>query len=171
MGPIVYSDLRYYHIEPSDLDSIEPGPMELLGDGPWRMCGIGIDEPHVQMVYEDFFPGHEYRWTVWLDQIDLVTEGKAEIDRRPAARARADEDVHRRGAVPLPHPARVAHHVEATRRRPVPPHLDRLARTPASRSRTARACCGREPMAARSSDSRPSRTADRPRQRRRRSIR
>ncbi len=79
MGAIVYSDLRYYHIEPSDLDGIEPGPMELLGDGPWRMCGIGIDEPAVQMVYEDFFPGHEYRWTVWLDQIDLVTEGRAEI--------------------------------------------------------------------------------------------
>jgi hypothetical protein len=73
--PIVYSDFRYYKIEPSDLDSIEPEPMELLGGGLWRMCGIGIDEPAVQMVYEDFFPGHEYTWTVWLDQIDLVTEG------------------------------------------------------------------------------------------------
>jgi hypothetical protein len=77
--PIVYSDFRYYHIEPSDLDGIEPEPMELLGGGMWRMCGIGINEPFVQMVFEDFFPGHEYRWTVWLDQIDLVTEGRAEI--------------------------------------------------------------------------------------------
>jgi hypothetical protein len=79
MQPIVYSDFRIYRIEPSDLESIEPGPMELLGDGPWRMCGIGINEPAAQLVFEDFFPGHEYRWTVWLDQIDLVTEGKAEI--------------------------------------------------------------------------------------------
>jgi len=77
--PIVYSDFRYYHIEPSDLDDIEPQPMELLGGGMWRMCGIGINEPFVQMVFEDFFPGHEYRWTVWLDQIDIVTEGRAEI--------------------------------------------------------------------------------------------
>lgn len=79
MQPIIYSDFRMYKIEPSDLDSIEPGPMPLLGDGPWRMCGIGIDEPAVQMVYEDFFPGHTYTWTVWLDQIDVVTQGKAEI--------------------------------------------------------------------------------------------
>jgi hypothetical protein len=79
MQPIIYSDFRLYRIEPSDLDDVEPGPFPLLGDGPWRAVGIGINEPACQMVYEDFFPGHEYNWTVWLDQIDIVTEGKAEI--------------------------------------------------------------------------------------------
>jgi hypothetical protein len=79
MQPIVYSDFRLYRIDPSDLDGIEPGPMPLLGDGLWRMCGVGINEPAVQVVYEDFFPGHVYSWTTWLDQIDFVTEGQAEI--------------------------------------------------------------------------------------------
>lgn len=79
MQPIIYSDFRMYHIEPSDIDAVEPSPMELLGGGLWRMVGIGINEPACQMVYEDFFPGHEYTWTVWVDQIDIVTEGKAEI--------------------------------------------------------------------------------------------
>ena len=79
MHQVEYSRLCYYKIEPDDLDSVEPQPMELLGDGPWRAVGIGIDEPPCQLVYEDFFPDHEYRWTTWIDQVDFVMEGKAEI--------------------------------------------------------------------------------------------
>ncbi len=79
MQPVNYSTFRYYKIDEDDLDSVEPEPLELLGGGPWRMVGIGIDEPPCQLVYEDFFPGHEYRWTTWVDQLDFVTKGKAEI--------------------------------------------------------------------------------------------
>jgi ethanolamine utilization protein EutQ (cupin superfamily) len=53
--------------------------MDLLGGGLQRMVGVGIDEPPCQIVYEDFFPGPEYHWTTWVDQIDFVTEGRAEI--------------------------------------------------------------------------------------------
>ena len=77
MYPIVYSNFPYYHIDPSDLDG-RAAAVELLGGALQRMVGIGIDEPCCQVVFEDFFPGYEYRWTIWLDQIDLVT-GKAEI--------------------------------------------------------------------------------------------
>jgi hypothetical protein len=79
MYPINYSKFSYYKIDPNDLDSVEPTAMPFLGGGPSRMVGIGIDEPCCQVVYEDFFPGHEYKWTTWVDQLDFVVSGKAEI--------------------------------------------------------------------------------------------
>ena len=79
MQPVNYSKFCYYKIEEDDLDSLEPQPVEFLGGGLQRMVGVGIDEPCCQLVYEDFFPGYEYRWTTWVDQLDFVTQGKAEI--------------------------------------------------------------------------------------------
>lgn len=79
MYPVNYSKFRYYKIEDNDLDSIEPLPSEFLGGALQRMCGVGIDEPCCQVVFEDFFPGYEYKWTTWVDQLDFVTKGKAEI--------------------------------------------------------------------------------------------
>jgi hypothetical protein len=79
MHPVVYSKFRVYQIDPDDLDSVEPEPQPFLGGGLWRAVGVGIDEPCCQIVYEDFYPGHEYSWTTWIDQIDFVTQGKAEI--------------------------------------------------------------------------------------------
>jgi hypothetical protein len=78
--PLIYSKFCYYKIDPDDLDALQPEPAPTLGDGCIsRMVGIGIDEPACQVCYEDFFPGGEYRWTTWIDQIDVVTQGKAEI--------------------------------------------------------------------------------------------
>jgi hypothetical protein len=79
MYPVNYATFAYYKIDPSDLDSVAPAPQPFLGGGPSRMVGIGIDEPCCQVVYEDFFPGHEYRWTTWVDQLDYCVSGKAEI--------------------------------------------------------------------------------------------
>lgn len=79
MYPVNYSKFAYYKIDPSDLDSVEPQPSPFLGGALQRMVGIGIDEPCCQVVFEDFFPGYEYRWTTWVDQIDYVVSGKAEI--------------------------------------------------------------------------------------------
>ena len=79
MYPVNYSKFCYYKIEEDDLDSIEPQEVDFLDGALQRMCGVGIDEPPCQLVYEDFFPGYEYRWTTWVDQLDFVTKGKAEI--------------------------------------------------------------------------------------------
>lgn len=79
MQPVNYSKFCYYKIEEDDLDSLEPQSVDFLGGGLQRMVGVGIDEPCCQLVYEDFFPGYEYRWTTWVDQLDFVTQGKAEI--------------------------------------------------------------------------------------------
>lgn len=79
MQPIVYSRFRHYKIEPSDIEDVAPEPTPFLGGGPSRCVGIGIDEPACQLVLEDFFPGSEYQWTTFQDQIDFVTEGSCEI--------------------------------------------------------------------------------------------
>ena len=80
MQPLVYSRFQVYQVEDRDLDEVEPVAVEFLGgSGLQRMVGIGIDEPACQMVFEDFFPGGEYHWTTWQDQVDVVTRGKAEI--------------------------------------------------------------------------------------------
>jgi hypothetical protein len=80
MYPLVYSKFCFYKIDPHDLDVLQPQVTPSLGEGCLtRSVGIGIDEPACQVCYEDFFPGGEYRWTTWIDQIDVVTLGKAEI--------------------------------------------------------------------------------------------
>jgi hypothetical protein len=80
MSALQYSRFCYYKVDPADLDSLPPSPEPLLGEGCLsRVAGIGIDEPACQVCYEDYFPGGEYHWTTWIDQVDVVTEGKAEI--------------------------------------------------------------------------------------------
>lgn len=79
MQPLVYSRFQLYRIDDADLDAVTPEPVGILGGGLQRMVGIGIDEPACQMVMEDFFPGSEYHWTTWQDQVDFVTSGSAEI--------------------------------------------------------------------------------------------
>jgi len=79
MHPLEYSRFRYYHIDPNDIESVPAEPAPMLGGGPSRCVGVGIDEPPCQLVLEDFFPGYEYSWTTYIDQLDLVTEGSCEI--------------------------------------------------------------------------------------------
>jgi hypothetical protein len=76
--PLVYSTFRYYKYDASDIDAIDPEPVEMLGGGLQRMAGV-VNEPAVQIVIEDFFPGSEYRWTTFLDQVDWVVDGSCEI--------------------------------------------------------------------------------------------
>jgi hypothetical protein len=79
MEPVVYSAFRYYRIDPDDIEQVPAEPTPFLGGGLSRCVGIGIDEPPCQLVLEDFFSGAEYRWTTYIDQLDLVTEGSCEI--------------------------------------------------------------------------------------------
>jgi hypothetical protein len=79
MQPLMYSRFRLWDIIPADLDTEPYGPFP-FGDGAVsRAVGTGIDEPACQIVYEDFVAGPPYQWTVWQDQIDVVTDGRAEI--------------------------------------------------------------------------------------------
>lgn len=78
MQPLTHSSFRYYKYEPRDLDDLDAEPVEMLGGGLQRMA-LAVDEPALQVVIEDFFPGAEYRWTTFLDQVDWVVEGRCEI--------------------------------------------------------------------------------------------
>ena len=44
MHPLEYSRFRYYHIDPSDIESVPAEPAPMLGGGPSRCIGVGIDE-------------------------------------------------------------------------------------------------------------------------------
>jgi hypothetical protein len=79
MQPLQYSKFSLYQIDPHDLEAIQPGPFPFCEGAVSRMVGVGIDEPACQVVFEDFFPGPEYVWTTWQDQIDFVIEGRAQI--------------------------------------------------------------------------------------------
>lgn len=80
MQPVVYSRFSHYKIDNNDLDSLPVQDAPYLGDGcRSRIVSVGIDEPACQVCFEDFFPGAEYRWTTWIDQIDVVVQGRAEI--------------------------------------------------------------------------------------------
>jgi ethanolamine utilization protein EutQ (cupin superfamily) len=78
MQPLVHSRFRYYHYEPDDLDRVTAEPAALLGGGLQRMIAV-VNEPAIQIVVEDFWPGTEYRWTTFLDQVDWVIEGRCEV--------------------------------------------------------------------------------------------
>jgi ethanolamine utilization protein EutQ (cupin superfamily) len=78
MQPLVHSRFRYYHYEADDLDRVKAEPAAMLGGGLQRMAAV-VNEPAIQIVMEDFYPGAEYRWTTFLDQVDWVVEGRCEI--------------------------------------------------------------------------------------------
>jgi hypothetical protein len=80
MQPLNYSKVCFYKIVSADLDALDPQLSPLLGENCYsRAVDVGIDEPACQVCFEDFFPGGEYHWTTWIDQIDFVTQGKAEV--------------------------------------------------------------------------------------------
>lgn len=80
MQALNYSKFCYYKITSSDLDGVAPQPTPVLGENVLsRAVGVGIDEPACQVCFEDFFPGGEYHWTMWIDQVDVVIQGSAEI--------------------------------------------------------------------------------------------
>lgn len=83
MYPINYSKFCYCEIDNDDLDSVKSVGIDFLGGGLHRMVGVGIDERCCEVVFEDFFAGYEYKWTTWVDQVDYVVSGKAEITYYP----------------------------------------------------------------------------------------
>jgi ethanolamine utilization protein EutQ (cupin superfamily) len=46
----------------------------------FRAVNTGIDEPSVQINYEDFFPGQDIAWVLPHDEVQYVVSGTAEID-------------------------------------------------------------------------------------------
>ena len=75
---LVYSRFQLYQVNPPDLDAAPLQPYPFCEPSEFRIVTV-IDEPAAQIVYEDWFKGHDVQWTTWTDAIHFVLQGEAEI--------------------------------------------------------------------------------------------
>ena len=76
---IAYSKFRLYQVKDSDLDSAPTFPFPLVAGSQCKAVNCGIDEPAVQVNFEDFLPGPDIVWSMFHDEVHYVTSGRAEI--------------------------------------------------------------------------------------------
>jgi len=78
LQPLVYS--KFQLVTP-DSDALEAAPMESFPTVPsskFRIVTL-MNEPAMQVVYEDWFKDNDVEWTYWLDTVHFVVSGRAEI--------------------------------------------------------------------------------------------
>jgi mannose-6-phosphate isomerase-like protein (cupin superfamily) len=76
---IAYSKFRLYTAVDADLDHAPTFPFPFIEGSKFRAVNTGIDEPAVQVNYEDFLPGPDIVWSMFHDEVQYVTSGRAEI--------------------------------------------------------------------------------------------
>lgn len=76
---IPYSRFRIYTFENKDLDSAASFPFPFIAGSRFKAVNTGIDEPAVQVNFEDFYPGPDIVWSMFHDEVQYVTSGRAEI--------------------------------------------------------------------------------------------
>jgi mannose-6-phosphate isomerase-like protein (cupin superfamily) len=76
---IPHSKFRLYTVADSDLDAAPTYPFPFVADSKFKAVNCGIDEPAVQVNFEDFFPGPDIVWSMFHDEVQYVTSGRAEI--------------------------------------------------------------------------------------------
>ena len=77
---ITWGKIKVYDIQDSDLDTAEDMEFPFHPGSRFRAVNTGIDEPSVQINYEDFFPGQDIAWVLPHDEVQYVVSGTAEID-------------------------------------------------------------------------------------------
>lgn len=80
MDKITYSKFRMYKVDDADLDEAPFFQFPFVEGSQFRAVNVGIDEPCVQVNFEDFMPGVEIPWTLFHDEVQYVTSGRAEIE-------------------------------------------------------------------------------------------
>ena len=78
-GHIPWGRFRIYHCQDSDLDDAPDLEFPLTPGSRFRAVNTGIDEPGVQINYEDFVKGDDIVWTLAHDEVQYVVSGEAEI--------------------------------------------------------------------------------------------
>jgi hypothetical protein len=78
-GAINYSKFRIYNPVDSDLDSAPTFEFPFIAGSVFRAINTGIDEPAVQINYEDFMPGPDIIWSMFYDEVHYVVSGRAHI--------------------------------------------------------------------------------------------
>ena len=78
-GHIPWGRFRIYHCEDCDLDTAPDLEFPFTPGSRFRAVNTGIDEPGVQINYEDFVKGDDIVWTLAHDEVQYVVSGEAEI--------------------------------------------------------------------------------------------
>lgn len=78
-GAIPYSRFKLYNVHDADLDAVTPVPFPFVPGSSFRAVNTGIDEPAVQINFEDFLPGPDIIWSMFHDEVQYVTAGHAQI--------------------------------------------------------------------------------------------
>tara|TARA_Y100000590_G_scaffold226356_1_gene255738 strand:+ start:2592 stop:3014 length:423 start_codon:yes stop_codon:yes gene_type:complete len=79
MDKINWSKFAIYHTDDKDLDCSENKIFPFIEESKYRAINTGINEPTVQINFEDFYKGPDIIWTLSHDEVHYLTKGKAEI--------------------------------------------------------------------------------------------
>ena len=79
LDKIVYSKFGLYKVENADLDSAPDMEFPFHPGSKFRAVNCGIDEPCCQINFEDFVKGHDITWSMFHDEVQYITGGRAEI--------------------------------------------------------------------------------------------
>lgn len=79
-GHIPWGKFKIYNVNDADLDSAADMEFPFAAGSKFRAVCTGIDEPGVQVNFEDFTKGPDIVWTLAHDEIQYVTSGEAEIE-------------------------------------------------------------------------------------------
>lgn len=74
-----YSKFRLYSVQDADLDRAPGYEFPFIPGSQFKAVNTGIDEPAVQVNFEDFLPGPDIVWSMFHDEVQYVTSGRAEI--------------------------------------------------------------------------------------------
>jgi ethanolamine utilization protein EutQ (cupin superfamily) len=77
--PITWGKVKVYKAEDSDLDNAPDLEFPFHPGSRFRAVNTGINEPSVQVNYEDFFKGKDIHWSLPHDEVQYVISGTAEI--------------------------------------------------------------------------------------------
>lgn len=81
LQPLIYSKFRLVTPDDAALDAAPLTPFPFRATSQFRIVTM-IDEPAMQVVYEDWFKGNDIEWVYWLDTFHIVISGRAEITYR-----------------------------------------------------------------------------------------
>lgn len=76
---IPYSRFRMYTVVDRDLDDAPACEFPFVPGSKFKAVNCGIDEPAVQVNFEDFLPGPDIVWSMFHDEVQYVVSGRAEI--------------------------------------------------------------------------------------------
>ncbi len=79
-GHIHWGKFKLYSPVDSDLDNAPDLEFPFHPGSKFRAVNTGIDEPGVQVNYEDFTKGQDIVWTLSHDEVQYVVSGRAEIE-------------------------------------------------------------------------------------------